>query len=270
MENQVAEPSQRSQLEVGSAFASNMVSCIHDAVGDTIKEDISHHRLKTQNSTPARIWDHIYTAIGENFITSDYLIGYPTRGPWHMAIVFDTKTGFLYTLMREKRYKELHDQLRKRKTMHYIDLCARCFNSDLHAPINQVSLFESQPKVFEDEGNIKNSMEKLLSDILSNSPNIKHHVLILFESKNFELLKIRAAMVDADLNVVAQNDLIPYISVQESVIMDHVQDPKSPVNNPSGGLKLTEKAIHLKKGNHLHVKQDQSDILSTDPDQHKE
>lgn len=166
------------------------------------------------------------------------------RGPWELVVVYHPETGFIYTIMRDKRYRELHASIRKRNHMHYVDLLARHLHPDLLSPVGQTEL---EPVYFSDEDKLAFNVQKLLGNLLAEKAIIKRHVLILFETEGYTLTHIRAIMVDSNLDVVAEQNWTNYIPVQESVITDKVDDPTSPANAPSRGLKLTQKAHEKKK-----------------------
>ena len=75
--------------------------------------------------------------------------------------------------------------------------------------------------------------------------------MILFDSVDYTLNSVRAVLVDANLNVVAEDNWSKYIEAGESAIAEHIDDPNSARDNPSRGLKLTRKAVERKKSNPL-------------------
>lgn len=237
--------SQHNELSaVSSVVASKMVTCVQSAVGDDIREDIFSRGLRTQNSTPMRIWDLLNTGLYSALGTADCMIVSTKRGCWEMVITYERSSGYIYTFMREKRYDQLHKQIRKRGHMHYVDALVRHLNPDLCAPIEQLSLFEVH---FTDEEMLSEIVQKLLTDLVESGVIIKRHVLVLFNSSAYELLSIRAVMIDRNLNIVEQEDWSQFISAEESVIAEHTEDTDSPFNKPSRGLNLTSKALSRKK-----------------------
>ncbi len=239
--------STKKKLEISPEISSTIVQCINDAVGDKIKEDIQRHHLMTQNSTPSRIWDLLNTDLCTKFNSPDCMAYTSKRGPWEMVIVYEKKSGFLYSLMREKRYKEIHHKIRHRKRMHYVDILVRHLNSDLISTKRQLSFIPIIPITFEDQDEISTAVQKLLENLLVDGVVLKRHVLVLFEGAKFQLSSVRAVMVDSNLDIVAEEDWSKYISVEESIIADQVEDINVPSNNPTRGLKLTDKATKRKR-----------------------
>lgn len=71
---------------------------------------------------------------------------------------------------------------------------------------------------------------------------VKRHALILFKSYNNELSSLRCCVVDSNLNIVDKADWSNYIRTNEGVVTERVAEKASAYNNPSSGLKLTQKA----------------------------
>lgn len=225
-------------------YAPLIVKAIYDATGDDIKEDVRSHRLKTQNSTPFRIWDLINTNVCKAIDGLDCMTHTAKRGPWELVIIYDVKSKFIFTIMRAKRFRALHQKIRSRKKMHYIDMLVRHLNPDLLAPVGQM-MFE--PVEFEDEQELAANVQTLLSGLMEEDVTILRHAIILFESSNWGLTKIRSIMVDSNLDTVLEENWSEYIPVQESVITEIVSDPASPNNKPARTLELSPKALERKK-----------------------
>ena len=238
----------KNTLEVDSNIKAIITQCISDAVGDKIKEDIRLHGLKTQNSTPTRIWDLLNTDLCRHFNGPDCMAYTSKRGPWEMILVYEKQSGFLYTFMREKRFSEIRAKVGKRRRMHYVDMLVRHLNPDLKAPIGQTSMF---PIHFDDEAQLAESVQALLVNLLEDGAVVRRHVLVLFESSRFILTSVRAVMVYTNLDIVAEKNWSSSISVEESVIAEQVEEPKNPANAPTRGLKLTAKAAARKESNPL-------------------
>lgn len=240
------------EINVASDFTTQIVECISSAVGDEIKEDIYSHRLSTQNSTPFRIWDLLNTKLCGAFQSPDCMAAPTKRGPWEMVVVYDKRSGNLFTFMREKRYAELHKSVGKRKAPHYVDALVRILNAELLAPVGQMSFFQDNPNLADDE-TLSSIVQKVLHNLQIDSELVRHHVLVLFESSHFQLESVRAIMVDSRLNIVAEQDWSSSIAFEESTIMEQAES-NTPANNPTRGLVLKPKATERKK--QLHIRKD--------------
>ncbi len=219
-----------------------IVSSIQEAVGDRIKEDMNG--LKTQNSKPSRIWDLLNTELLNAFNTT-YCMSYDfKRGPWQMVMLYEKETGFLFTIMREQRFREISSKISLRKNMHYVDMLAKHLNFDLKPNVEQISLF---PHTFNDENTLEEKVNSLLRNLKEDGATISRHVLVLFESRHYELASIRSVMVDGSLNISAEQIWTQYINAQESTIIPKIVAENNISDKPTGNLELTAKALARKE-----------------------
>ncbi len=222
-----------------------MVSCVQDAVGDGIKQDITSQGLKTHNSLPTRIWDVLNTRLCESMNTLSCVANVTKRGSWELVPVFDKETGVLYTFMRESRFDEIKRQHDKGKNKNYYVTClTNTLNADLLSIQTSLFLVESPDKEF-----MKKTIQKILTDLHVEEGLVKRHSLILFEGRNFDLISIRSVMINRNMEIVFEENWSKYILRHESVIMDSVNDFSAVANNPSRGLELTPKAAARKNKN---------------------
>lgn len=232
------------------SFSSNLVTkivhCVEDAVGDDIQADVRRSDLQTRNSVPSRIWDLLNTNLIKTLETENCTIAKAHRGPWEMLVIFEKTNQCIFTFMREKRFAELQRRQQNRKRMHYIDMLARQFNKDLLADQQQLSFI---PHKFSDEERLAELVQTLLHDLDSDTDIVRHHVLVLFDTLDYQLTHIRAVMVTPSLDIAqgSEQNWSQYIQTKTSVIVEKVINPKAPENHPNRGLSLTAKAIARKK-----------------------
>lgn len=226
--------------------ALNIVRCIENAVGDDILEDIRRSNLRTTNSVPFRIWDFLNRNLLNALDTEECSAAKAFRGPWQMVVLLEKSTGFLITIMRESRFAELRRDQQKRDCMHYVDMFPRMFNTDLSAEEEQLAYL---PKEFADESLLERMVQQLLQDLTSDISVVRNHVLVLFDTQGFQLTRVRAVMITPNLDIAegCEEDWTKYISSNESVVVEKVEDPTSTFNNPHRGLKLSEKALERKQ-----------------------
>ena len=231
---------------ISEDLARKLVYCVEDAVGDGVREDIQRNDLQTKNSVPARIWDLMNTNIIKMLKTQDCTIAKAHRGPWEMLIIFEKTTQCIFTLMREKRFMEIRKHRTKRANMHYIDVLAKHFNGDLIAEQKQLSFFSH---TFNDEDKLVRIVQELLSDLKGDVEVVRNHVLVLFDTAGYQLTHIRAVMVTSDLEIAmgSEQDWSMYISANESAIVEKVDNPDAPKNNPGRGLNFKPKAVARQK-----------------------
>lgn len=230
-----------------SGLITKIVRCVEDAVGDDILADIQRNELETRNSIPFRIWDLLNKNVLKTLDTKDCVIARAHRGPWEMLIIFERTSQCIITFMREKRFSDLQKRQRQRKHLHYVDILAKQFNKELLANQQQLSLF---PHKFSDEDQLAELVQNLLFDLGSNANLVRNHILVLFDTVGFQLTHIRAVMVTPSLDIAigSEHDWSRFISANESVVVEKVNNSKTPGNHPGRGLSLTAKAIERKKG----------------------
>lgn len=221
-----------------------VMQSISEAVGDLIKEDVKRNRLRTHNGNGGRIWDFLNTELCEGFDSPDCMAYVTQRGPWEMVLVYERESKRVFSFMREARFGIIQKQTYKRRRMHYLDMLTRHLNKDLLAPVGQISLFEND---FADQDDLHELVGRLLHDLLQDGAIIERHVLVLFESRNYQLTSIRAVMLDSNLDIVAEENWSGQIAANDSVIVDSVDAPDDLANDPNQGLRLTSKAAARKK-----------------------
>ena len=229
-------------------FKEKFASAIKDAVGDDIKEDIKINRLVTHNGDSRRIWDFINRNLSKVYNIDECVANPTKRGPWEMLPVFDKNTGILMTVMRESRFKELGRNKGKRKTIHYMDAFASTLNPNLLPSNGEQELFsisESNDRIEEK----KKIVENILQDLGASLSIVKRYVLILFESRGFDLISLRACIINSRLEVVDQDDWSSYIDVSESNVVETINDTNAVADTSNLGLKYTEKAKRRKGSN---------------------
>lgn len=231
-------------------FISKVVNCVHESVGDGIKEDM--HGLKTKNSASARIWDLLNTKLCEEMPSISCIADVTVRGSWQMVPVFAQDLGFLFTFMRESRFEELRKSIGKRKNPHYVDCLVSTLNSNIIASFSQTELY---PVISYESSAIGKVVEKILFDLKIEREVVNNHVIVLFNSANNELISIRAVMVDCNLNIVHEENWSLYIPTTESIIMQNSEDYSTSSNNPNRNLSLSDKA-HARKNRDIKVKKD--------------
>ena len=238
---------------------SKIVRCVEEATGDDIRIDIQKNNLQTRNSVPARVWDLLNTNLINVLDIDECTIAKTKRGPWEMLVIFEKTTQCVFTFMREKRFEELKKQQRKRRNMHYVDMLSKQFNNDLLAEEKQLSLFEVS---FSDEDRLSELVQNLLSELHGEADIVKNHVLVLFETVGFQLTHIRAVMVTPSLDIAKDCDenWSQYISGCESAVVEKIETPESPSNQPSRGLSLKPKALNRQKSNSRIKESDKENI----------
>ena len=235
---------QKLSLCINPRVRDSIMRSISEAVGDLIKEDLQRNHLKTHNGNGGRIWDFLNTELCSAFNSPNCMAYVSQRGPWEMVLVYERESKRLFTFMREARFASIQKETYRRRRMHYLDMLTRHLNKDLLAPIGQISLIDHE---FEDQDNLHELVGRLLHDLERDGAVIERHVLVLFESQNYQMTSIRAVILDSNLDIVAEDNWNNYITANDSIIMDSVETHDDPSNDPNRGLRLTSKAAARQK-----------------------
>lgn len=235
-----------SEMDFPVVLVKKIVQCIEDAVSDDILTDIRKNDLRTRNSIPFRIWDLINTSLIKELEPYDCAVAIAHSGPWGMAVIFEKSTNCIFTFMREQRFSFLRKNQRYRNRMHYLDMLSSHFNNELLSDQQQLALY---PHTFPDANEIGKRIQQMLHDLQSDVSIVRHHVLVLFNTSGYRLTNIRAVKITPNLDIAKGCDAnwSQYITARESSVVEKVENPASPENNPNRGLKLKPKAIERQK-----------------------
>lgn len=218
-------------------FSEKVVNAINRAVTDDIKKDIIDARLSKNdmNSYGSRIWDlinrNIYDAFNDD---TNVVTGITTRGPWKLRPIFEKKSGFVFTIMREERFYSVRKDPQNYK--HYIGELACGLNQDLEC-LQQTFLEKNYV-----EEKITATIEKISNDISLSTDMIKKHAIILFSSTEDLLVSVRCCMINPMFEECASISWNNFIKVHDSVVVDKISEIESKFNAPMHGLSLTNKA----------------------------
>lgn len=231
------------EFNLDEEFSRLIVQCIHDAWGDRTKEIVVKNRFRTKNSVPFLRWENFSVLLCDEFNSSERMTYLANRSAWTLPLLYDQESGFLITFMRETRFEELKSEYIIRSKMHYIDLLAHYLNKDLKADIQQLELpfFNNFQKMFEDEKQMPEIIQKFLFQLFEDGCQLKRHVLILFDNSGYDITSVRAVMIDKWMNIVYEENWSSYIPTDLSIIVDEVVDNANVNADPQHGLKYTSK-----------------------------
>ncbi len=243
-----------------------IVECIHEALGDGIKEVVARNRLKTKNSVPFLKWDILNTLLCDEFDTPDCMSYIAKRGAWKLILLYDKNTGFLFSFMRESRFNSLRKDFDKRKKMHYIDILAMFLNEDLRAKALQTKLplVFGKDKKFSDEERMHEIVHNFLIQLLEDQLLLSRHALILFDGTDYGLTSVRAVMIDTQMNIVEQENWNSYIPTDISIVADEISDSNADNGDPQHGLRFTSKSDRRKNMKNHKVEHKSEDIIKND------
>ncbi len=224
--------------ELKEEVKKNIVKCLENAIGDDLLACLRREGIHEKVSNGKRIlkWDFINRNIISTFSDSRITAEYAHRSAWYMVPLIDKENGYLYTLMREDRFKELSKKQEKRRKAHYIDALVHSFNIDLDTD-GQISMFKC---VQFESTEINNIVQEIFKDIQIDSNIIKRHAIILFDEYNSELISVKCCILNSKLQIVAEEKWTSYITHSESVVVDIVDNNEKALKMPE--LPLKQKA----------------------------
>lgn len=194
-----------------------VIQALTDAKRTDIHEFIREFALETFNGIDFLLWDFINSNLIRN-AADDRLIPIKVkRGRWTLLLLYDTELKYLYTLMKQKRFKQLQDQRENRSTAHYIDALAQ-LNNDLQSDVEQIYLFENEAW--------NENVENLLLQIVREHRNeIERFVVIGFSTSKDDIVSVSAIVPSAELGTVYEADWSEFIPTNYgggSVTFDYI------------------------------------------------
>ena len=179
-------------------------------------DNFKEHPTVTQNGRGAAIWNNIHTQLVKNFSIEGFKTGKISRGPWELVYVFDLKTKYLYTFMRNSNFNNIHKGKMEDKIYHYTNILSR-LNGNLLGmcePQNQqLSLFDSF--VIDIDTDIK--LESILQTIIGEiNDDIERYALVLVDCKRGEVKGIECVIPIAYMNPMYREDWSEYINAEYS------------------------------------------------------
>lgn len=253
-----AVPSKIPLINIPQSLANDIVFAVYTA-GEIMKAKAAQNRYVTNNGEPGEFWDAMNTEICKVLSSPDCMSSIKKRGFWKLLIAYYKQNGLLFTFMREKRFSDVQAEIRKHGKMTYINMLIQHLNKDLLASVSQTALFDMHSY---DEIELAERVKTLIGDFQDEGHTVGHYMLILFDCDSlYEFRRVKAVIVDPNLDIVEESDWSQYIPVKETIIVEKVSDMTSPSNNPSRGLTLKPKALDRKLR-----QEDQPPEKDNDPD----
>lgn len=230
--------------DIAQSLAVFIASCIQSSCGDLIQADLKNNGLVTNNSKPSRIWDFIYSQLFTNASSQLCRVALVRRGPWEMVLLLDARTKLLFSVMREQRYRELGRLTAEERRFHYARALSTCLNADLMSIEKQTNIFENSMDN-EEAKTLRSIVSNMLANMNISGEQVKHHAIVLFDvpKNTYEVRSVRCAMVDGDFDIIEQVSWSEYLLFTEGIIPDTVIAADDPHDNPTRGLRLTDKAL---------------------------
>jgi hypothetical protein len=211
-------------IDLNPEYKKSIVESIQEGLTKYSVNYKEEFKTKTNNGKHFVIWDFINTEINNEMPEHRFEIIVSVRGIWQLILIQDKSTRCLYSIMKEKRFKQLQHRVKKDK-VHYLDVLTS-INSDLKKHSNaQITMFKL---VCEER---QEYIEKTLEDMLHKlKAEVERYVLISFSDKNNEITSVGAYIVTDTLDVVYQENWEEYVHIgYDSVIgsLEHKYDTEA-------------------------------------------
>lgn len=192
------------------------------AVQEGLKQYSANYKKEfntiTNNGQHSVIWDFINTEVIKEMPSSKFEVIVAKRGLWELILIFDKETNHLYSLMKEKRLRQLQHRIRK-DTIHYIDALVKN-NADLN------ELASEQTNMFEYIDEDRNEhIDKTLCEMLhAIKEKVERYILVTFSDSNYEVLSISADIVAENLDIVYSESWEQYIQAEFDMVISSLKD----------------------------------------------
>jgi hypothetical protein len=215
-----------------------LIENLAGAVGDELTAGLRKLGIDEHYSDSKKFlkWDLFNLSCVTKFNKGNMVARYARRGGWIMVPLVDFRTGFIFSVMREDRFKQLSRDKTKRDKLHYIDAFVHSFNFDI-ASAHQMNFIN--PNQFEEE-QVANIVNCILKDMQIEKDMINRYAVILFEEFNHEITSIKCCIINSELNIVEEEDWSHYISHREPLVTEQISQNENPSLKQS--LSLSEKA----------------------------
>jgi len=206
------------------------------ALQDDLPRYLTEFHPDTTNGVPHQIGDWINTNIRKHMTGNNVeVIEFP-RYSWRGKIIVDRENHITYTIMREKRLRQVRRE--KRERPHYLQTIVAILNANLIAPQKQMALFWGDDYALFENEIVEQDYDAIFKGRVDKTDGY-HHCAIIYETDRGVLADINILFLDKELDEVARislNEFIkPDFSKLTAVQPDHQQDDNTD-ETPSDGL----------------------------------
>ena len=213
---------------------------VKDAFGQDVRELYQSIRTPTQMGKPFVSWDMLYGKIESILDPVKYLVHFVKRGAWTILLVCNRSSKTIYTFMKEKRLKEITTFKGKKGKHHYLETLVQ-LNSSFQSKVHQQSLGCSNASL-DETTELYDCLSLLLPD---NTYLAGHHVIFSIPERMYELISLRAVLLDPNLEEVDSLDLGDYNAPSYEPLAS--EEPLSVARKASPLVKLSKAAHDRKK-----------------------
>lgn len=177
-------------------------------------EKFREHPTITQNGKGAAIWNEIHTQISKNFTSDVFQIGQISRGLWSLVYLYDKRTKYLYTFMRDENFRSLHKKGIDDQLFHYSNVLSR-LNAELLGTYEPLYEQLSFIKTFNLKGDIDTKLAALLETMINTvEGDIERYAIILVNTNRGNVKEIKCIIPIAYAEPMYIEDWTEYISAE--------------------------------------------------------
>ena len=177
------------------------------------KDYVVQEGFPTHNGSDGSKWNYINREIKKYLPGERFQIEVMRRGVWEFIGIYDKKTQFLYTLMRQKNLKELR-RTADTKLFHYANALSRLnegLKSKYEVAEEQMTMFPHLIYSVETEAVLDRILEELVSKIKG---KIIRYALIAFDMQQNKVCSIKCIIPAVGMNYFAEEDWSELVSAE--------------------------------------------------------
>lgn len=220
---------------ISEDFQRRVVDCINMALQEDLPRYLYAFQPDTTNGLPHQIGDWINTNICKHLVGSNIeIIEFP-RYSWKGKIIVDRENRVTYTIMREKRLRQLRRE--KRDNPHYLQTIVGILNANFIAPKKQINIFGEEYYPFDSEM-IEKDYDSIFKGYVDKTDRY-NHCAIIYETERGSLADINILFLDKYLDEVSRIPLNEFIKPDFSKLTAEgpgLQQEETSVDESSVGL----------------------------------
>lgn len=204
----------------------------------------------TDNGSEGAKWNYINKLVKTGLSEDRFQIEVLYRGPWKFLGIYDRKTKYFYTLMREKNLNMLRRNAMC-KLFHYTNALSKLndrLKNGYTVENEQLCLFPGM--MYDEEG--EELLEKILNTLIKKiDGTIKCYVLIAFDISHGQVTNIKGVVPSIGMNYFKEEDWTDFLSATYS------EDDKGGEEEASEDIILLERRPKLERRKKIDEKREE-------------
>ena len=200
-----------------------IIKAFEDGEHDYV-ENFREHPTVTRNGRGAAIWNNINTHLVKLFSNERFKSDKISRGPWELIYIFDTKTKYLYTFMRDANFINLHKGGADNHLFHYSNVLSRINSQLLGLYVPQYQQLSLVNKISIDAETDVRLEELLKQMVYSIEEKIERYAIVLVDSKQCTVNKIQCVIPVAYCEPMYCEDWSEFINPEYALVEYFVEE----------------------------------------------